>query len=202
MKEKPILFSGSMVKAILDGTKTQTRRLVKHQPITGDVHKTKDDGVWSVQSERNVTSYFGCPYGKPGDRLWVKETFAPSFEPGPRNPNHKPGFTYRADWALEDDGESRDFAWKPSIFCSRKASRINLEIVSVRVERLQEISEHDAQAEGCHLECMTPTGDDNGSAIHGPGGYIALWESINGPGSWEANPWVLAIEFKRVEEPS
>jgi len=81
----------------------------------------------------------------------------------------------------------------------RWASRITLEVTGVRVERLQDISEADALAEGCALECMTPTGDDSGSAIYGPGGYRALWESINGPGSWDANPWVWVIEFRRAE---
>ena len=88
--------------------------------------------------------------------------------------------------------------WKPSIYMPRWASRITLEVTGVRVERLQDISEADAIAEGCSLECMTPTGDDSGSAIHGPGGYIALWESINGPGSWDVNPWLWVVEFKRV----
>ena len=80
----------------------------------------------------------------------------------------------------------------------RCLSRITLEVTGVRVERLQDISEADARAEGCALECMTPTGDDSGSAIHGPGGYMALWDQINGAGSWDANPWVWCVAFRRV----
>lgn len=188
IKEHPILFSAPMVRAILAGAKTQTRRVV-HRRHLAQINLTRGPirANWSKP----------MPYGQPGDRLWVRETWSREFEGG---------VCYRADDAPGEVAEFVDAQgnpikgsrWKPSIHMPRWASRITLEITGVRVERLQDISEADAQAEGCALECMTPTGDDSGSAIWGPGGYIALWESLNGPGSWEANPWVWVIEFKRV----
>lgn len=202
MAERPILFSGAMVRAILAGTKTQTRRVVKPQPYVD----AQGNACWNgsnfgqdgrgpllrslaspVPSSR--TKRVHCPYGAPGDRLWGRETWCPLTL----------GFAYAADPIWNGAPAGR---WRPSIHMPRAASRITLEITGVRVERLQDISEADAMAEGCSLECMTPTGDDSGSAIHGPGGYIALWESINGPGSWDANPWVWVVEFKRVTEAS
>lgn len=208
MKEIPILFSAPMVRALLAGTKTQTRRAWRDQPPAG-------------VRVAYVPGQTRSPYGQPGDRLWVRETYYawgrwetrfsakkgrdewhfvdmtlesgkaylhPATDPQPQpmgGKRHKGGVT--PTW------------WKrPAIFMPRAASRITLEVTEVRVERLQDISEADAQAEGCALECMTPTGDDSGSAIYGPGGYLALWDSINGPGSWEANPWVWAVSFKRI----
>jgi hypothetical protein len=152
-KERPILFSAPMVRAILDGTKTQTRRIMK----TAE-----------------------CKYGKSGDRLWVRETWQEvSWPPtGPR-------FVYKAD------GDASPDRWRPSIHMPRWASRITLEVESVRVERLQECSEADAKAEGC-----SPLGDDTSQAYRL--GYMHLWGQINGPGSWEANPWVWVITFKRI----
>ncbi len=203
MTERPIIFSAPMVRALLAGTKTQTRRIIKDQTIGYRFSEMRPDGaylewtgtpccgtgVWDVPEYSGIAK---VPYGQPGDRLWVRETFG-HFE---RNDTLKPGDTiyYRAD------GQCLEIEpWRPSIHMPRWASRITLEVTGVRVERLQDISEADAQAEGCALECMTPTGDDSGSAIHGPGGYMALWESINGPGSWDANPWVWVVEFKRLE---
>jgi hypothetical protein len=161
-----------------------------------------------------------CPYGQPGDRLWVREAFR-----FPESLNlYSPAACgemataagYNSPWAptqFEADGATSG-EWigfetppkvttagklRPGIHMPRWASRITLEIVSVRVERLQNISESDALAEGCTLECMTPTGDDSGSAIHGPGGFRALWEQIEGAESWDANSWVWVVEFKRVK---
>jgi hypothetical protein len=215
MTERPILFSGPMVRALLAGTKTQTRRVCKNKVYSNghhfdgreilchndylppgamlmDVKRGKDEYTTSNLEGWDVE----CPYGQPGDRLWVRETWAKwgrddQCGEGPAT-NHEP--IYRADghpWDVHD-------TWRPSIHMPRAASRITLEVTGVRVERLQDISEADAHAEGCSFECMTPTGQDSGSAIHGPGGYIALWESINGPGSWEANPWVWCVSFRRV----
>lgn len=202
MSDRPILFQGAMVRALLAGTKTQTRR----------VFKAKNGGVWPNKNDlpgmRQILR--NCPYGQPGDRLWVREAWMPDppiddtwastawngcgrvISEVPERFHHPRFCNYAADWL------HGPITWRPSIYMPRWASRITLEVTGVRVERLQEISEADAQAEGCSLECMTPTGDDSGSAIHGPGGYIALWESINGPGSWDANPWLWVVEFKRV----
>ena len=211
MKERPILFSAPMVRAILAGTKTQTRRVVKPQPVElPDFNR----GRMSYNVRGNVYRAWNpavmdpsCPYGQTGDRLWVRETFMDlrgtgvEHRPDPRGPLQR--YAYAADHQPGSFGDearkSYGLKWKPSIHMPRWASRITLEITGVRVERLQDISEADAQAEGCSLECMTPTGDDSGSAIYGPGGYLALWESINGAGSWDVNPWVWVVEFKRVE---
>lgn len=161
MKERPIIFSAPMVQAILEGRKTQTRRIVKDATV--------------------------CKFGKVGDRLWVRETWAAphAFD------GHTPAFIPRDArihfLATEDRGGLR---WRSPIFMPRWASRITLEIKSLRVERLQDISEADARAEGS---------DDNSSAIWGPGGFWDLWEGIHGPGSWEENPFVWVIEFEVVK---
>ena len=196
MKERPILFSGPMVRAVLDGSKTQTRRICKPAQFysLSKVVEVPDplergqvyNGSHFGDEEGDVQ--FPSPYGGRGDRLWVREAWArTSVFPG-------------TDLVVYREGDSRtDYGgpWKPGIHMFRRDSRITLELTGVRVERLQDISEADAQAEGCALECMTPTGDDSGSAIYGPGGYIALWESINGPGSWDLNPWVWVVEFSK-----
>lgn len=163
MKERPILFSGPMVRAILDGRKTQTRRVVK--PRQGML----DD--WTG---------LPCPYGKPGDRLWVRETCY--FE----QPHGE--VIYRADPGSEKalDPEFTGLRWRPSIHMPRWASRITLEIVNVRVERLQDIRVDDARAEG--VTAKWP--------VHG---FRNLWQSINGFGSWDANPWVWVVEFRNME---
>jgi len=167
MKERPILFSGPMVRAILEGRKTQTRRIVKPQPL-------RDRGVMAFNDGEHPQ--MRCPYGKPGDRLWVRETWCPDVEP----------YTFR----YKADGDEPLERWRPSIHIPRWASRITLEVVSVRVERLQNISEDDALAEGITLVERGTSPVDQ---------FNKLWESINGPGSWEANPWVWVVEFKRIE---
>lgn len=194
MKERPILFNGDMVRAILDGRKTQTRRVVKPQP--GSDNRIPWPGrkniVANIRDER-VLGF--CPYGQPGDRLWVRETWAMS------------GYQrveYRAAPADGSDFRCVD-RWRPSIHMPRWACRITLEITGVRVERLQEISEKDAKAEGLHYHSdmygyrlygkysgIGPT-DDVGALD----AFRSLWESINGPSSWDATPWVWVIEFKR-----
>ena len=198
MKSRPILFSATMVRALLDGSKTQTRRIVKFN-AAGRVGRLSHQ--WHREHPGAIEA---CPYGQPGDRLWVRETFAAWWVTATGKRSHVMGF--RADINDEnwdgfgcDDPWWLDAKWEPSIHMPRAFSRITLEIVSVRVERLQGISEADAQKEGCALECMTPTGDDSGSAIYGPGGFLALWESINGAGSWDANPWVWCVSFRRVD---
>lgn len=234
MTERPILFSAPMVRALLDGSKTQTRRVVRQQPeypiiIATDPHTNR----YQVGEREPVTEAAllrECPYGQLGDRLWVRETWGvvsndwdadgnlSDWVPDrPTTPISEMPFgkgyysghaIYAADgsyeWAGDDDGggEPRS-AWHPSIHMPRAASRIMLEIVSVRVERLAEISESDARAEGCAASGWQPSysnpdnagGDESMSAKDA---FSDLWKSINGAGSWGATPFVWVVEFKRV----
>lgn len=228
-KDRPILFNADMVRALLDGRKTQTRRVMKPQP-----EPTPDDypgpkGHWwpcnTVQSMvhiedevQNGKEWSGfaaaiCPYGQAGDRLWVRETFAYAGEEGttdgapnddwrPANPSFLPEI-HRC-WYRATDGHSADGFWKPSIHMPRWASRITLEIVSVRVERLKQISERDALQEGIGLvladDWPDPKAMSEAVAKSRRAGFKLLWESINGAESWTANPWVWVVEFKRVED--
>lgn len=218
-KERPILFSAPMVRAILSGAKTQTRRVVKFPAWMQDADGGQSpeiphqfDGYQDMipVTAGHVESYCRCPYGKPGQRLWVRETWAPvsTFDPSPET-----GAFYRADYLDDPHGpdgekspEGRYRTWKPSIYMPRWASRIDIEITGVRVERLQEISPEDAIAEGC---CPSQgSGFDDADTLRraaeivgGPyprGVFADLWQSINGPDSWAANPWVWVIEFRRI----
>ena len=222
-------------KTLLAVAMTQTRRVVKAvapaDATSAGVFSAPGkayDGEWNWLSgdPRDIDSWgwvgepFRCPYGQPGDRLWVKETWRTAKSLDSKSPATIAEMCidagYRKPWAplaYEADGH-RNSEWRrfemvgdaepgktrASIHMPRWASRITLEITAVRVERLQDISEADAQAEGCPIECMTPTGDDSGSSIYGPGGYMALWNDINGPRSWDANPWVWVVEFKRITQ--
>ena len=224
MKERPILFSGEMVRAILAGRKTQTRRIMKPQPSC------------EFHPEQNGVAYRYCPtrvdkrtgesfpggeiygvadenedypsrFGMPGDRLWVKETFMP-------DPYVSGLFVYRATEEEPDKYIGHD--WKPSIFMARRANRITLQITGVRAERLQDISESDARAEGIEgrfhpKDCNCWTWKDYarslqfkedifhyGSMVTPQSTYCSLWESINGHGSWLQNPWVWVIEFRMI----
>ena len=200
MKERPILFIAAMVRAILAGTKTQTRRVVKR--VSSDCIGFFDDGdgEWAQRfMDERGSPYLKawrdrCPYGQPGDRLWVRETFY--HDPEDRL------MLYRADDDFDGDQVDAGFKWHPSIFMPRKLSRLTLEITGVRAEQLQDISEADAIAEG------VGPGGLSGGMFGAPGlgrshyfatardAYCALWESINGAGSWDANPWVWVIELK------
>ena len=173
MKTRPILFSGPMVLAILDNRKTQTRRIVKPQPREyegGTSFVCHGDAAWSVIGLDGDHQPIRFPYGNTGDRLWVRETFnLCGFKP-----------FYRADGPMH-----KDWKWKSPIFMPRAASRITLEIISVRVEKLGSITPADAVAEGMAID----------DAVHD---YAVLWDKINGAGSWEANPFIWRIEFKKV----
>lgn len=203
MNEKPILFNAEMVNAILSGRKTQTRRIMKVQPAEcNHTHwpeypnpewKLYDRG-WNCAvcgngvslTERDVTGII-CPLGKPGDRLWVREAFAAGL-------CTESTLAYRATHKTEDleEGWGETIKWTPSIHMPRWASRINLLITGVRVERLQDISDADASAEGCKISSM-----QSGECLSDM--FARLWKSIYGDESWQANPWVWVIEFERME---
>jgi hypothetical protein len=197
VKERPILFSGPMVRAILDGSKTQTRRMVKdaqpagigrcHWSNTGWAHLRLSGGC-SCQPVH-------CPHGTPGDRLWVRETWAHERD-GTGCPDDT-GVLYRAtDPGWDDEGTG--LRWRPSIFMPRIASRILLEITDVRVQRLQEISDEDARAEGIDLQGFRSLTEGIAGREHRIK-FHDLWEDIHGDGSWNTNPWVWAITFRRLE---
>ena len=191
MKSRPILFSAAMVRALLDGTKTQTRRIVKNTYCQATQFKEMDNNgnAWFVSGFDGYP--FKCPYGQPGDRLWVRETHAVfPWSDGKGNDFNK--VLYRADSPSRNEFDPTSDKWKPSIFCRREHSRITLEITAIRCERLQDISHRDALAEGVAYDVSKPDGSPVAR-------YKALWESINGKDSWSANPWVWVVEFRRVE---
>lgn len=232
IKERPILFSAPMVRAIQEGRKTVTRRALNAQALKnigygiqlGECHELPSEGPLHPNSIGYYTDF--CPFGQPGGRLWVRETWgviSHDFDEQGNMIDWKPdrpamairelpfgrGYysghvIYRADgeaeWAGDDDGggETRS-AWHPSIHMPRAASRILLEITDVRVEQLQAISRADIRAEG--LQCPTELASDDVSPNYRdwyPAAWRELWESINGPDSWNANPWVWVVEFKQV----
>lgn len=237
VKERSILFSGPMLRAILAGQKTVTRRVIK----AWQTPERQQDGSWFSVAQRHSRRGFGvsgatadqcgaelarsgvCPYGRAGERLWVRETWgiiSHDFDEQGNMIDWQPdrpatairemrfgqGYysghvIYRADgpaeWAGDhDSGGERRFAWKTPIHMPRVASRILLEITDVRVERLQNIDEDQARAEGvmsCERE-IDPDGNDYSPREL----YSSLWTKINGQGSWQENPWVWVVEFKRL----
>jgi hypothetical protein len=196
MKDRPILMSGPMVRAWLAGRKNQTRRECTH-PLLKDLSHIVDlgDGWWGDE-EGDVQ--VRCPYGKPGDRLWVKETFARI--DGQTRPWIETD--YRATYTHGDrlgDTLGIKKRWTPSIFMPRHASRITLEVTRVRVERLHDISVQDAEAEGIERDGVAwrhYTQPVRFTCTDPRMSYQTLWESINGPESWAANPWVWVVVFK------
>lgn len=230
VRERPIIMSGPMVKALLAGTKTQTRRIVKKpgsrwpdiQNLAqhgGDQHRVSYSGrfndplSWGYPcAEDGVDAPLGawlewCPHGKPGERLWVRETWAPYDQLAIRT-QERAGIFYRAD---DEKKHDTDGAWKSSMFMPRWASRILLEIAEVRVQRLQDITEADAWAEGCiqgepwdngkgyfPAEVMDPSGRFAVGWDDVRDWYYDLWESLHGEDSWDVNPWVWALSFKRL----
>lgn len=198
MKERGMIFNGEMVRAILDGRKTQTRRPIKWKQTRFTEIGEREDGskwLWSEDAEHACDFWHPCPFGAVGDRIWVRETW-----------NKYGGLlTYRADHDWIDDMRKETVCtakWVPSIHMPRWASRILLEITDVRVERLNSISQEDAQAEGLELTGWRPTysDPDSGGEVMTPyDNFAELWSSIYGDESWQANPWVWVIEFKRIE---
>jgi hypothetical protein len=204
MTERPILFNSTMVSATLTDTKTQTRRAMRDQPCELlDYNR----GHLSIRVRGGVYQAFNpqippvrCPYGQPGDRLWVRETWMDLEGTGVEHRDYngkRARYAYRAETPPGSYGDKcrRDFGlkWRPSIFMPRTASRITLEVTEVRVERLQDISRGDAMAEGCPFPNMAVGPDPRGW-------YANLWESINGAGEWGANPWVWVVSFKRITQ--
>ncbi len=210
MRERPILFSSPMVRTILAGQKTQTRRVVRKQfsrdaepaevPATSPAgwQISGHSGLWWDDAGACFDDAIRCPYGQTGDRLWVREAWRVC---GGREYEYMQDQTqvmYRA--THQEDGFPlgwESYKWRPSIHMPRWASRISLEITGVRVERLNDISELDAKAEGCSVPLIIYPDEPREQYSHAHA-YRHLWESINGKGSWAANPWVWAIEFKRV----
>lgn len=196
MRERPIIFSAPMVRAILEGRKTQTRRIVKPQPWPGIPFIGIDGTVatWrrDYGDDTSMMSLVRLSHGQPGDRLWVKETWANRDSDGDAITP-----IYRADGEEYEDGDGCGFVprWRPSIHMPRSASRIDLEITGVRVERLRDISNEDARAEGVSEWDGDAPGDYRGA-------YRELWDALYaGRGyGWDDNPWVFVYDFERIEE--
>lgn len=206
MKERPILFQGAMVRAILDGSKTQTRRAMKPQPVRiGDstVLQWRDGLFQPERLPSNSSLLAHCPYGKPGDRLWVRETWYCDDYRVQTGPYLEVDGARELTVYCADDPrpyEAEQPVWRPSIHMPRWASRITLEISAVRIERLNDISQADARAEGAPPShpSIDWVSRSFGYADFSRSWYAQLWEAINGPCSWDANPWVWVIEFRRV----
>ena len=184
IKERPILFSAPMVRAILEGRKTVTRREVKKPAALDCLAAGFEPSFLALPGNADL-----CPYGKPGDRLWVRETTGEDCRGSISTT------TYSAD------GAPSDLEWWysrrscPSIHMPRKACRILLEITAIRVERLQDITDEQAEAEGVDFLRAAPDLDETLTAAHL---FDCLWSSINGAESWNADPWVWVVEFKQV----
>jgi len=198
LKERPILFNSEMVQKVLSGVKTQTRRIMNPQPVYEVtsrgipaqpqpvyIWRPKKDCEWyaweSMGFEFNPSISRDCPYGDEGDRLWVRETWARYAYGNPKAP-----MGIATDTCYKADRDDLEIKWRPSIHMPRWASRITLEITSVRVERVQDISQLDAMAEG----------------TQGRRSFLALWDSLYAEKGYgvEVNPWLWVIEFKKVEE--
>lgn len=206
--ERGMIFNAEMVRAILDGRKTQTRRPIKWKQTRFTEIGEREDGSkwpWSEDAEHAFDFWHPCPFGSVGDCIWVRETFqGPLFDFDlmdsyckDSTPFEKSEFcVYKADGVpapeFYDADDELHCCWRPSIHMPRWASRILLEITDVRVERLKSISDRDALREGCSAADMK-SGDCVADV------FARLWASIFGSDSWNANPWVWVIEFKRVE---
>lgn len=222
-----------MVQAVLNGTKTQTRRVVKPQPRDcSDIHKLYEEADWKNEPMKFERVTHGlwccslcgngigikCPYGKVGDELWVRETFSPakSLTSSSDETQYTLGYIYKADEGVEVPFFNYNQKWKPSIFMPREASRIQLRITDIRVERLQDISEEDAVSEGIESfygsrplsinDCWKFYGKNaKGGTDIASKSFQSLWDSINGEPrkdgkdiSWNANPWVWVVEFEKI----
>lgn len=225
MKERPILFSAPMVRALLDGSKTQTRRVVKggapSLPDGWSWQRLGVEGWYPVNGPHRGQGIGPCPHGVPGDRLWVREAFRLTDTFDADSPNRVAerclDAGYSKPWAplqFEADGSQRNWMnvgtltypttspqagkLRPGIHMPRWVSRITLEVSGVRVERLQDINEHDAAAEGVAAWAPGALSPESQSADLSDQ-FRWLWGSINGDASWSTNPWVWVVEFRRVK---
>lgn len=222
---KPILFSTPMVQAILSGSKTMTRRIIKPQPNDNGVSYMpnapldweqvykEDWKPWKFETDEG--EYFSkfCPYGEPGDILWVRETWQPWLR-GEGVYGWVELIKFKADGFELPVKHLKDYSksgWhdRPAIYLHQKYARLFLKIKSIRVERLSNISEADAKAEGVEIikhengrPLYKPYGTDHYGFARPSNSFCTLWNQINGPGSWDINPWVWVIEFERTEKPT
>ncbi|HDY7326905.1 TPA: hypothetical protein RRE02_000012 [Klebsiella pneumoniae] len=222
MKERGMIFNGEMVRAILDGRKTQTRRPIKWKQTRFTEIGEREDGSkwpWSEDAEHACDFWHPCPFGDVGDRIWVRETWAEAGASAPDLKLYRANYPEHVPSIYENVPPAEEIRWTPSIHMPRWASRILLEITDVRVERLNAISEEDAQREGVHTEVWDQTVVARNYAARDEffqfwsedmphyvemnqlyrSSFRSLWESIYGAENWLANPWVWVIEFKRVE---
>jgi hypothetical protein len=210
MKEHPILFKGDMIKAILEDQKTMTRRIKGLNKINEDPEQWKLDAllpdgtaVFNRGNGHEIVK-IKCPYGVPGDRLWVKEAWGvhARYDKLPPSKLPKKDRLQNGIWYLSDICRGEKSIWmgrtRSSRFMPRFASRITLEITNIRAERLQEITAEDAIKEGCrYWDCGHP---DCGGKHYGPiGSFMELWNSIHGKDAWDRNDWVGRYEFKRIK---
>lgn len=203
VKERPILFSGPMVRAILDGRKTQTRRIVQSSIAdfhTMDFMHLENDGSPEIAwfESGRVQEWVKCPYGAVGDRLWVRETWQSAA--AMNQCHHVDDYTiFKAtdpDWEVMEG-----WKWRPSIFMPKFRSRITLEITGVRLERLHDITEADAIAEGFKASKQDSWRKPGAQVtqVTAVENFEQLWHKINGKDSWAVNPWVWVVEFKRID---
>ena len=230
MKYIPILYSTLMVQALLAGRKTMTRRVIKPQPtpeyfkIGGEwpqhqvvcsfedaqmtiLRHPKTERAVDINDAKSIYGGKGCPYGKVGDVLWVRERFIPNADFMSRKEHP---FLFYTD-VKPEYVKAKLWKWKPSIFMPKEACRIFLKITDIRVERLQDISEEDAIAEGVEklykdtsasgLPYYKEYAKDGGAFTSAYRSFCSLWESINGKDSWHANPWIWVIKFEQIDKP-
>ncbi|MCB6776376.1 MULTISPECIES: hypothetical protein [Citrobacter] len=216
--ERPMIFNGEMVRAILDGRKTQTRRVMKTQP---EPSKTREGDYWFPSKKLECMVHVSdivpcnspiadchlffqehcCPFGAAGDRIWVRETWAEACAGAPELQLYRANYPTHVPSHYENVPPAEEIRWTPSIHMPRWASRILLEITDVRVERLNAISQANAIAEGAppshpSIDCVS---QEYGFPDFSRSWFGQTWQHIYGEGSWQANPWVWVIEFKRIE---
>ena len=199
MKERGMIFNDEMVRAIIDGRKTQTRRIMKPQPANdiarGTFPNTEAYGwVSSMKHKFGSTTAHFCPFGQPGDRIWVRETWAEAGAGAPELKLYRANYPAHVPSRYENVPSAKQIRWTPSIHMPRWASRILLEITNVRVERLNSITEEDAGNEGYPAD-PSPFGGYMDKWLW----FRQLWDGIYPEQSFKHNPWVWVIEFKRIE---